>query len=388
MTPAVFATPLLNRDQPIVVTTRRGRLISLLVGGVVGISAFFAPTVASPEDLVLWLVGLLAALFVGVVLHELGHLAAGRLAGFEFHQIVAGPWVLARESAGYKLRFLPARILNISGFTQMIPRTTENLRRGFAVFAAGGPIATALLFLPLLLLPWGPLASCLLLANLVMAVFSWIPMTIAGSHTDGKILRTLAGRGASSESFAAILYVMAIDLAGVEPHEWPCGIVDKLQAEAAESRQFRAEAAILLAIRALDLGETASIAAALERVLAYAGRLRPDQRRIFYAEAALFQGVHRRNAARALDWLTDARKITGSVAFKDWDAAPQAAVAMAEGNRETARSQWARAIARLDRMPGRHGSVVAARRRLVALRDSLPAPALANEVTAAPNPGM
>jgi hypothetical protein len=386
MTPAAFATPLLDREQPIVPAGRRGRLVSVLIGVVVGLLALFGPALASPEDLVLWFLGFLAALFGGVVLHELGHLAAGTLAGFDFYQIVAGPWVLAKESSGYKLRFLPRRILTIAGFTQMIPRTTENLRRGFAIFAAGGPAATALLFLPVLLLPWGPVACCWLLANLVMAVFSWIPMTIAGSHTDGKILRTLTGSSASSESFAAILYVMAIDRGGVEPHAWPSDIVNQLEAEAAGNREFRAEAAILLAIRALDIGDTAVIAAALERVLRNDRRLRPEQRRIFYAEAAVFQGVFRRNAVLALDWLTDARKIRSSVAFKDWDAAAQAALAMAEENWGTARSQLARAIARLDQMPGRHGSIVATRRRLVALRDALPAPLSSAAVMAAPNP--
>ncbi|HTX36829.1 MAG TPA: hypothetical protein VME43_17490 [Bryobacteraceae bacterium] len=378
---AVSSTPLLNRQQPISQPRRRGRAISLLLGLAGGLAGFFAPALASPASLAAWLIGFLAALSAGVLLHELGHLAAGILADFEFHQILAGPWMVTKEmvtgeSSGYQVRFLPRRILTFAGHTQMIPRTTENLRRGFAIFAAGGPVATALLFLPVLLVPWGPAAFCLLAANLVLAAFSWIPMTIAGFHTDGKILLTLAGTGPSSESFAAVLYVMAIDQRGVEPHQWPPEIVDRLQSETAggwRAREFRGEAALLLAIRALDGGETTAMAAALEQVLGNAARLRPDQRRICFAEAAFFQGVHQRNAALALDWLQDARQVKGGVTLKDWDAAAQAAVAISEENWDQARAQIARAIARLDRQPGRHGSVVAWRRRLVALRDSLPA---------------
>lgn len=238
----------------------------------------------------------------------------------------------------------------------------------------------------MLLVPWGPAAFCLLAADLVLAAFSWIPMTIGGSHTDGKILLTLAGTGPSSESFAAVLYVMAIDQRGVEPHQWPREIVDRLESEiagGARAREFRGEAAMLLAIRAIDEGETTAIAAALEQLLGNAARLRPDQRRVCFAEAAFFQAVHQRNTVLALDWLQDARKVKGGVTLKDWDAAAQAAVAMSLENWDQARSQIARAIARLDRQPGRHGSVVAWRRRLVALRESLPAGAS----TAVPHPG-
>lgn len=383
---AVSSTPLLNRQQPIPQPRRRGRAISLLLGVAGGLVGFFAPALASPASLVAWLIGFLAALSVGVLLHELGHLAAGTLADFDFHQILAGPWMVTRESSGYKVRFLPRRILTFAGHTQMIPRTTQNLRRGFAIFAAGGPVATALLFLPVLLVPWGPAAFCLLAADLVLAAFSWIPMTIGGSHTDGKILLTLAGTGPSSESFAAVLYVMAIDQRGVEPHQWPREIVDRLESEiagGARAREFRGEAAMLLAIRAIDEGETTAIAAALEQLLGNAARLRPDQRRVCFAEAAFFQAVHQRNTVLALDWLQDARKVKGGVTLKDWDAAAQAAVAMSLENWDQARSQIARAIARLDRQPGRHGSVVAWRRRLVALRESLPAGAS----TAVPHPG-
>jgi hypothetical protein len=234
---------------------------------------------------------------------------------------------------------------------------------------------TALVLLSLLFVPWGLVTSCLLAANLVLAFFSWVPMTISGSHTDGKILRTLAGGGPRAERFTAILYVMAIDGRGVEPRLWPREIVDRLSAEVPgpAGREFLAEAVMLLHLHVRDGGEPTAVAAALEQVLANSGRLRADLRRMYFAEAAFFQAVYRSNAELARAWLEDARKIKGGVALKDWNAGALAAIALAEGKPVEARPYIERAIALLDRQPGTRGGVVADRRRLMALAASLPA---------------
>ena len=375
MAPAISPTPTLNREQPVAQARRRSRVISWLIGGAIGVAADFVGLRSGfIEWLPVWLIGFLVALSVGVLLHELGHLTAGRLAGFDFLKIVAGPWMVARESGGYRFRFLPKRIVTCAGQTVMIPRSTADLRRRFALFAAGGPVVTALLFLPVALLPWGLATSCLLAANLVLALFSWLPMTLGGSHTDGKLLRTLAGKGPASERLAAVLYLMAIDNCAVEPRQWPPEILARLAAETPGrgGREFRGEAAIMLLIHACDVGETEAMAAALEQVLAHAHRLRPDLRRGFFAEAAFFQGVYRRKAAPALAWLADARQVKGGVPEKDWDASALGAVAAAQEKWDEARQHFGRAIARLGRQAGQRGSVAAARRRLAVLVDSLP----------------
>jgi hypothetical protein len=363
---------------------RRARMIPPLVGAAIGlalvVAAQFLPNDAG--DLLLpWLLGFLVALFLGIVLHELGHLAAGKLAGFDFHQILAGPWMLSKESSGYKLRFLPQRILSIDGQTMMIPRTTEDLRHRFALFAAGGPAVTAVLFLPVAFMPWGLPMAYLLPANFLLAIFSWVPMAVGGSQTDARILLTLAGKGPAAERLAAILYVMAIDNRGVAPHQWPREMLDKLAGNSQE-RAFLGEAATLLHMHAFDSGDAEAAARALEQVLGSSRRLRPDLRRGYFAEAAFFQGVYRKNAALARAWLEDARKVKGGAALKNWDAAPLAAIAIAEGNWEQAGAQLRQAIALLDRQPGGRGSVSAARRRLEALAASLPSVVS----MAAPNP--
>jgi hypothetical protein len=139
-------------------------------------------------------------------------------------------------------------------------------------------------------------------------------------------------------------------------------------------REFLGEAAFLLYVHAADGGETGAMASALERVLSCTPRMRPDLRRLSFADAAFFNGVHRRNAVLALAWLEDARKVAGGAPLEDWDASALAAIALAEENWEEAGTQFRRAIARLDRQPGAHGSIVASRRRLAALAESTALP--------------
>jgi len=374
MTPTASATPLLDRLTPLPAPRRRSRWLPWIIGGLLGVMLdAFAIYFDTLDLLPPWLGVFFAGLFAGVVLHESGHLAAGIFAGFDFYQIVFGPFMISKEARGFKFRFLPRRILYIAGMTMMIPRTTQDLRRGFGLFAAGGPVMTALLFLPILLLPWGWLASSLLVANVVLAFFSWIPMTIGGAHTDGKILRTLRATGPAADRFAAILYVMAVDNLGVEPRAWPREILEPLTADAPgrEGREYAGEAAVLLYIHAFDCGDPDAMAAALERVLSNAGRLRPDLLRAYQAEAAFFLGVYRKDAERARSWLADARKTRRAASLPDWDASAMAAVALAEGNPEEAQKQISRAIARLDRQPGAHGGVVSRKRRLIGLAASI-----------------
>jgi hypothetical protein len=246
----------------------------------------------------------------------------------------------------------------------MAPRSPERLRRRFSVFAAGGPLTTALLFLPIALLPWGPLTGSLLLANLILAFFSWTPLGFGGHYTDAKIIQVLSRHGPAAERLAAVLYLMALDGRGVEPNQWPPQMVTSLAAPGG-GRAYRASGRIFLYVYAQETAPPAEVAATLEQVLALAGEMRGDLRRWCFAEAAFWQGLTNRDAMLARAWLDDARAVKGAIAQKDWDAAALAAVAIVEGNQPRFREHVNRALAFLDRQPGPSGSVAASRTRLM-----------------------
>ena len=303
-------------------------------------------------------------IIVSVMVHELGHLVAGFLAGFEFRYIVAGPLVLSKQSRGLHFDFLPRRLLG-GGCVQMVPGSSGWSRRRELVLEAGGPVATALLFLPVVMLPWSPLTACLLIANTLIAVVGWIP--IGGRPNDARMLLNL--KHVSEEKVAAMAELWQLDRAGVEPRNWPRTVVDRLAA-VTDDIACRVPARQYSYIYLRDSGHAGQIAAALELVLACAGELPPVDRRNYFAEAAFYQAEFARNTALAREWLDDARKVTDALPGEDWEPYPLAAIALAEGDQVQARRYLARAIAALDRHPGKSGSVASVRARLVSLQQA------------------
>ncbi|MFY9724752.1 MAG: site-2 protease family protein [Bryobacteraceae bacterium] len=302
---------------------------------------------------------------VSVIAHEIGHLAAGVIVGREFREIMAGPFVLSRESGGLRFRFLPRRLLR-GGHVRMAQKALWS-RRSELIMVAGGPMATALLFVPVALLPWSPLTICFLLANALVAVGSWVPMTVRGQPSDAKSLLNLAR--APAEYVAALRDLWALDNGGIGPRNWPPEAVDKLVA-AGCGGPYLVTTRQLFYIYLRECPNPGQAAEALESVLACAANLTPDERRSYFAEAAFFQGVYGNNSALAREWLDDARKVNDALPEEDWESYPLAAIELAEGSREPSREHFAQAIAALDRHPGASGSRAALRARLVALKGS------------------
>jgi hypothetical protein len=273
--------------------------------------------------------------------------------------------MVTKEASGYKVRFLAKRILASFGLTVMIPKNAERLRRDFLIMVAGGPVATALMFLPVVLLPWGTFTSCLLVADVLLALGSWVPMATRGYLSDAKALLTLAQKGPACERLIAVLYVLLLDDQGVEPKDWPQELVEKLRLDI--PGPYAASISSLLYGRALQAGDAEAIARALETALGTARSMTVVMRRGYCAESAFFQGFYRRNAALAEAWMADARKVRGAIALPDWDAAACAAVSFANGNYEQAREELGRAMASCDRMSRTQGRVVARKRVLAGL---------------------
>jgi hypothetical protein len=334
------------------------------VGALIGLAIVFVPARLLPADNLVVL-ALPLAFFFAVLLHELGHVAAGLVAGLEFRRVLVGPLAFTREARGCRLRFLGKRFL-AGGYTQMIPRGPADIRRKFLLFLAGGPVATLLLFLPVAVLPWGTITAALLFANLVLAPFSLIPMEMQGFYTDARGIQILRERGPAANRLAAVLYLLALDGQGVAPREWPGDVVAKALEEGGGTA-FRTSGRIVAHMYAQD-------AVALENALAVSQEMTAGQRLTYFAEAAFFQGATNRNGARARAWLNDARAVKGAIAQKGWDERALSAIAVAEGDEAGLREHVARALEYLDRQPGPSGSVNSLRARLAGLSATAPAP--------------
>ena len=362
------ATPILDRLQALPLRRKR-HWWGMIPGAVIGVLlARYLPSFDADFLLDHMLeVGLtvFGVYYLTILLHELGHLAAGLGVGWAFRQFAVGPFVIAREAGGLRFRFATARLLG-GGQVAMLPESTDRLRSRFLQFIAAGPSVTLLLFAVPLALPRTLFTNCLLFVNLLIAVSSLIPYTINGRSTDAKLILGLLRSGPTADRLATILYLLTIDGRGIPPREWPADSLSALEQDGGTSA-YAEVGQIFVYFRAMDSGDPARISAALERVLALAPRMNPDSRRAYFAEAAFVQGIFRKDVRLAKAWLEDARHVNGTMPNADWDSAALAGIACAEGDAAQASAQLSRAIAMLDRQPGTSGSVAACRGRLAAL---------------------
>jgi hypothetical protein len=354
--------PILDRVQPLPAAKRRaglGLYLGMVIGAAVGLTLpRIINTVASRP---VFLVTLFAAFYLVILVHECGHLCAALLARFEFREIAVGPLMLSRRSTGPRVRFVPG-LMFAGGHVVAVPDSPHDLRRRFRILVSGGPVATALVFGALALLPLTPMTWSLWLWNTIVAVSSWLPFYTGGNASDGKALLLLSRAGREGDWLAAILYIVAVDRQGAWPRDWPVDVVEQLASDGASPPA--ATARYLAMVHALDTGDRERIAAALEEVLSASHKLRPDLRRVCFSEAAFYQGVYARDATLARGWLEDARQVKGATSESGWEEGLLAAISYAEGHESEAGEHARAAIAYLDRWPAESGSVAAARRRL------------------------
>ncbi len=319
--------------------------------------------------LVTVLVRIAAWALVCIIVHECGHLLAALAVGWEIRFFLAGPFAFTKESEGWRFRFLPRELLK-GGRVFAVPKHSAGWSRAAAITVTlGGPVTTALLFMPVFILPRSGTTICLAIANSFVAAGSWIPARIGGWITDAKLVWHYAFT--SPARFASVGRIWALDYQGVKPSDWPPELVEQLAVDPADpisttlARRYRY-------LHNKYGNDSHQAAVALESVLECAPQLTPDQQFTYFCEAAFWQGAVNRNPIPAREWLADAEKLQIAHSDKDWRAYPLAAIAIAEGDVEQARALLDITMSLLDRAPGTGGGTLAAEReRLQSLRQHL-----------------
>jgi hypothetical protein len=371
----VSKTPILDCEEPVPqIQSRRWWLYGLLgaivaavlLGLVLGLYHKPWPTIHA--SLLKQLLIYELVFFISVLVHELGHLVAGLAVGLEFSSLNVGIFLLDKQAHGYRLRLIPWRI-NSSGFCSMSPRSTNNLAGCYLRFSLGGPVASLLLLLVTLALPWGLLVGFMFFVNLFTSLLSFIPIDTGGRHSDAKRVLVLARGGVAAEQVVAMLYFVALDSRGVEPRDWPRELLDKICVPI-QDQSMRTAGLAFRYCSAVDSGDPELMAEILEEALARSDRMRPSGLRAFFVGASFFQEVYRGNAPLARKWLRRAGNVKGVEAGKNWDSQALAAVPVAEGKYVLAREHLARCIAELDRSAA-SGTNAAERKRMVALMNQV-----------------
>ena len=213
-------------------------ILILFLGGIMGyaigkMALFNFPD--SPKSFYwVWLPILILVYFSSIAFHELGHVAGGLWARFQFKMYVVGPFMWKKEDG--KLIFQWNKNLNIGGGLALcLPTDDQNLVKRFVVFIVGGPLASLVLsliaLLPYFLLGmhqaqlsfWGFTGtSFLVLLGLfsgMIFLITIIPSRGGGFYTDGARMLNLLRGGNKAKLEVILLQTIAQGVAGVRPRE-------------------------------------------------------------------------------------------------------------------------------------------------------------------------
>ena len=336
--------------------SRLAGLVFALVGGVVGGMLGYGlmkylPGLMTVGDFSraqkLGVLGLLLpAVGLGVLVHELGHVVGGRLAGFRFLLLLVGPAKLQRTPQGLRWGW-NFRANVAGGLACMLPEDGRNLRRRMALFIAGGPVASLALavgaglggwawygtFTPLAPPSYGAMLGALGLiitgvVSLGLFVVSALPATASGFPTDGRRLALLTQTGERAEREAALTMLVGLALAGRRARDYPAELVACVTNHD-DASSFGLMGKLMGYYHALDRGDAARAGALLAEVVAGAEVLPQMTREVVHAEQAYWWAVHGGYLAAARASLARAGEVSFDPATK---LRAEAAVARAAGD--------------------------------------------------------
>jgi hypothetical protein len=314
------------------------------------------------------LLSCIAVMVPAVAVHELGHVLAGRRAGFKLLLLVVGPfgWRIVRD----RLKFYWVKPVVMGGLAGMVPGGKDDLRRRMAVFIGGGPLASLLYVLLLLAIlhltginlsvfgigaehPRHEGLQSYLSISVVIGAFIFVssimPSRASYVQSDGHHLWTLFKGGARAERLIALMTVQAQWAAGMRARDWSPELLQQAL-EPKDKSLSEANALLYSYYHHLDRGECALAWAAIDR----AGELTKSLHQVYSNWKTLLQlerafGLAwcQGDAAGARDALASAGAVPANLDGTRLRA--EAAIAQAEGDLEKASQAVDAAVAFMHR---------------------------------------
>jgi uncharacterized coiled-coil protein SlyX len=174
------------------------------------------------------LVALIAAVWLHLIAHELGHALGARCYGGTLLRLLIGKSLFHRRRSGYRHQRIRG-IKAIGGFAQSVLPVDERFNRAMVAMLLGGPLANLLiagLMLPVVQIDWAPwplrVAGIGLVGfGLFLGLVNLIPFRTGGFLTDGaQLLRFLREPG-HRERARAVMRLARASLDGLRPREYP-----------------------------------------------------------------------------------------------------------------------------------------------------------------------
>jgi hypothetical protein len=331
-------------------------LLLTLVGAAVGALAarFTFGAIPAPDSvkenkwLVVACVPLLA--FLSILLHELGHVAGGWLAGFRFALLILGPFRV--ERSGSRIRCTWNRSWALAGgMAGSMPVRFNNLRRGMLLMVAGGPLVSLLSTLLALAAGWlliGSLPTLGVLCYLFgivsggIAIATLIPSTLGGFTSDGGRLLQLARGGPAVDRWCALAALAGLSMANQRPREWPAALIEQATAQPDQTFDHGSAAWMRYSFH-WDRNEKQQAAEWMAKALESAPHWPAAARHTLYAGAAYHFAMENHDATQAREFLNQAG--TDGFLQPEQLLLAEGAVRLAEGDREGALAAAAKGLA-------------------------------------------
>ena len=335
------ATPILDLDQPAPVPPKTmRRLIGLCIGAFLG-GMLIAVVATLPHWNWPRANGLLLipALYFSLALHELGHLIAGKLAGFHIGGISVGPVIFIKSGSNWVFRFDRHRWLG--GFFQPLSTDLELPINRYTLCVAGGPIASfvSTLLCWLMCKQYGSgekdWIGSFFWASLFILVLAVIPMTAGLNKSDSARLWQLIRYPERARAWIALLAIQSEDANGVRPRDWSPETFQRLMQVDASAGEFL-HCQYRAYYRCLDEGSEATALDHLENAIAKSGRAGIIWRHSLYLEAASASAMIRKQAAQARTWCERACELKKPLSLE----VVNAGIAMCEGRYQDAVRHW------------------------------------------------
>lgn len=316
--------------------------------------ALFPPEGLSAPDVVLLALGGVMVVWFILLVHELGHVVGGLLAGFQFHLLIAGILRVERGPSGLALGW-NGNWAYMGGLAALVPPSDRAIRKRMLALVAAGPLAslfvggTALLLATVLPAETGPasvlraLTGLFGVSSLLIGVITLIPGKTSGFLTDGARLLQLLRHTPESRRDLALLALSARSMAGQRPSTWSADLLgDALVPR--DGSLFELGGLLLNYLHEADRNRPQEATGFLARALRLLPHLPPLARASAAYEAA-FHAARLQNPELAGLWLAEAggqpamdpgARCRAEALILSDPAARQAALAEAQGQLDAA----------------------------------------------------
>lgn len=248
-------------------------------------------------------VSALAAFYLMLAVHELGHAIVGLCFGFRLQSYRLGPLVVSRP---FRLSLYWGPGALVQGKVESFPAVSDKLPWRGVAMVLGGPAANILSATVVLLLPFpiSVFSGCFIAFSLVNGVNDLFPLESRLGVSDGRRIWMLLRHPERGERWLALLHLGGQLADGVRPESFSAEFLAKAVAVRDDSADTVKANAIAFSA-AFHQHKDGEAGERLETCLVYSGRATPVLREALMSEAAVFQARRRKRADLAEQWLAD-----------------------------------------------------------------------------------